>query len=100
VALFFTTLFFIFIGGRAVPAMTMIVSSASPDYRGSFMSFNTAFQQLAAGAAALISGMLIVETETSFTQYNFVGYLAVGLTFIGMLLASRLYPAVAAKPKE
>lgn len=100
VALFFTTLFFIFIGGRAVPAMTMIVSSASPDYRGSFMSFNTAFQQLAAGAAALISGMLIVETETSFTQYNFVGYLAVGLTFIGMLLASRLYPAVVAKPTE
>jgi len=82
-----TSLFFIFVGGRAVPSMAMVMSSVPSRYRASFMSFNTAFQQLAAGAAALISGFLIVETPTALSNFNLVGYLAMGLSFVAIGVA-------------
>ncbi len=82
-----TSLFFIFVGGRAVLSMAMVMSSVPSRYRASFMSFNTAFQQLAAGAAALISGFLIVETPTALSNFNLVGYLAMGLSFVAIGVA-------------
>lgn len=93
VALIATTLFFIFIGGRVIPSTTMLVSSVSGRNRASFMSFNTAFQQLAAGAAAIISGKIIVEQPTALLNYEWIGYIGVALTAIAMLLAFSLRPA-------
>ena len=93
IALMATTLFFIFIGGRVVPSTTMLVSSVSSRNRASFMSFNTAFQQLASGAAAIISGKIIVEQPTLLLNYEYIGYLAVALTAVAMVLAYTLRPA-------
>ncbi|MCB0820873.1 MAG: MFS transporter, partial [Bacteroidetes bacterium] len=56
-----TSFFFIVISGRVVPAMAMITSTAIPQNRGSFMSFNSSVQQLSAGIAAFISGAIVTE---------------------------------------
>lgn len=93
VALLCTSLFFIFIGGRSVPSMTMVVSSVRNENRASFMSFNTAFQQFAAGIAALLSGSIVVEMNSSLQNYQYVGYVAIGLTIFAMFVASSLRPA-------
>jgi predicted MFS family arabinose efflux permease len=95
-ALIASTLFFIFISGRIIPSTTMVVSSVETRYRAGFVSINTAMQQFAAGLAATISGSIVTEiavqdaTVKAISGYHFVGYLAVGLTVIAMILGSRL----------
>jgi MFS transporter, DHA1 family, inner membrane transport protein len=94
VALIATSLFFILIGGRIIPSTTMLISSIDGRNRASFMSFNTAFQQLAAGAAALLSGSILVDTPKALINYEYIGYLGIGLTIIAMALAYSLRPPV------
>lgn len=43
--------FFVFVGGRAIPAMSIVLSTAEPRIRGAFMSIRSAFQQLVSGFA-------------------------------------------------
>jgi len=57
-----TTVFMVMMSGRMVPAMALITASSAPAYRGSFMSLNAAVQQLAAGLATSIAGLLLHET--------------------------------------
>jgi len=49
--LLISTLFFVTSNGRMVPAAALITGTARPENRGSFLSFNSAVQQLAAGFA-------------------------------------------------
>jgi predicted MFS family arabinose efflux permease len=91
-----STLFFIFISGRIIPSSTMVISSVETRFRAGFVSINTAMQQFAAGLAATISGSVVTEivvkdaTIKAISGYHIVGYMAVGLTIIAMLLGSRL----------
>lgn len=93
VVLFYTSLFFIFSGGRMVPANTMITSTALPHERGGFLSINSAVQQLAGGLVAWIAGHIIVENaDKSISNYNVVGYVAVGATILTIGIASMIRP--------
>jgi predicted MFS family arabinose efflux permease len=51
-----STLFFTLGPGRAIPAMAITLSAVQPPLRGTFMSLNSAIQQLACGAAAFLGG--------------------------------------------
>lgn len=89
-----TSLFFIFSGGRMVPANTIITSTALPHQRGGFLSLNSAVQQLAGGLMAFVAGLIIVEQpDQSLDNYDYVGYLAAGATLVTILIASRVKPA-------
>jgi DHA1 family inner membrane transport protein len=94
VALFASSLFFIFISGRIIPSVTMVVSSAEKQYRAGFVSVNTAMQQFAAGMAAMISGSVVSEITSgeikTLIGFHYVGWLAVLLTLIAIFLSSRL----------
>lgn len=70
-----TTSFFVLISGRMVPAMTIIVSSAQPIFRGTFMSLNTTVQSLSMGLATLLGGLLITQD----VRGAIVGYAGIGL---------------------
>lgn len=97
-ALLVSSLFFILISGRIIPSTTMVVSSVERKYRAGFMSLNTAMQQLAAGMAALLSGNIVVEIAQKNTDvvaignYNYLGYLAVGFTFLAIFLGRKIVP--------
>ncbi|NBV42296.1 MFS transporter, partial [bacterium] len=54
-----STLFFILVSGRFVPAMAMITSAVPARHRGSFLSLVTAVQQAGSGLAAYSSGLII-----------------------------------------
>jgi predicted MFS family arabinose efflux permease len=89
-----TSFFFIVISGRVVPAMAMITSTAIPQNRGSFMSFNSSVQQLTAGVAAFISGAIVTENSSGqLVNYNVVGYLAIVACFLSIWAASRIVTA-------
>ncbi|MBD1397061.1 MFS transporter [Pontibacter sp. JH31] len=85
VALSITTMFFIFFGARFVPAMSLMTSSVEPELRGSFMSINSSMQQLGAGIAAFVSGLIVQETANgTLTHYNWVGIMACIVTLVAV----------------
>jgi predicted MFS family arabinose efflux permease len=91
-ALLVTSLFFIVVTGRMIPAISMITSTALPKNRGSFMSFNSSVQQLSAGIAAFIGGAIVKEdTGGQLINYSFVGYLAIASSLFAIYAASRIY---------
>lgn len=86
-----STLFFVTSNGRYVPAAAIITGTAKPENRGSFLSFNSAVQQLATGVASLIAGIIIGETSTGeLTNYNVVGYIAIVFSLLCIPLARRV----------
>ena len=86
-----TTLFMIFVSGRFVPAMALITSSVEPRLRGSFMSFNSSVQQIAAGFASLMSGAIIGKSASGeLTHFGTVGIIAAVATIACVFLSVRL----------
>ncbi|MCE7056527.1 hypothetical protein LZF95_17720 [Algoriphagus sp. AGSA1] len=73
--LMISMMFFVTSSSRYVPAAAIVTGTAKPENRGSFLSFNSAVQQLATGAASLLAGIIIGENAAGeFTNYNVVGY--------------------------
>lgn len=86
-----TSLFMILVSGRFIPAMALITSSVAPHLRGSFMSFNSSVQQIAAGLASLLAGTMIgVSANGKMTNFDMVGVIAAVSTVICILLAIKL----------
>lgn len=89
--LMITTMFFVTSNGRYVPAAAIITGTAKSENRGSFLSFNSAVQQMAAGLASLSAGMIIGENELGqLTNFNIVGYLAIFFSLLCIPLARRV----------
>ena len=64
IVLISTTLFFVLVPGRMVPAMAIVTSAAQSRLRGTFMSMNGAIQSLASGTASFIGGTMISVSAT------------------------------------
>jgi predicted MFS family arabinose efflux permease len=86
-----TIFFFIFSGGRMIPATT--IQSAAPPLamRGSFMSINASVQNLASAMAAYVAGLIIFKDENGVIfNYQYVGFLAIGLNFVAMFVIQKI----------
>lgn len=92
VVLTVTGFFFISITGRMIPASTLITSLVKPENRGSFMSLNSAVQQIGAGLGSWIAGSIVIESisDHKLHNFNYVGYIAMGFTILAIIIASRL----------
>ncbi|MDO8438579.1 MAG: MFS transporter [Nitrosomonadaceae bacterium] len=89
-----TTLFMIFVSGRFVPAMALIISSVEPRLRGSFMSFNSSVQQIAAGFASLMAGSIMGKSAAGeLTRFGTVGIIAAVSTLVCIFLTAKLRSA-------
>lgn len=89
--LLLTTSFFVVSGGRMIPVMAMMTAAVAPRYRGSFMSLQSAVQQIAAGFASLLAGWIIVENgQGQLLHYPIVGYLAAVTSILALFVASRI----------
>jgi MFS transporter, DHA1 family, inner membrane transport protein len=89
IVLFFTSLFFLFAGGRMIPASAIVIATAPPQYRGSYMSIRSAVINFASGMAAFVSGLIVTENvDGTYSNYNYVGYLA-AITSIASIIVIR-----------
>lgn len=80
--------------GRFVPAMTIITGAVVPEVRGIFMSFNAAFQQLAAGLASLAASAIVARGPGGEILYfGAVGWVSMVATFAAIALAGHVKPA-------
>ncbi len=94
VALVVTSLFFIFISGRVIPATTMAVSAVMPQNRGGFMSVQTAMNQLAMFIGPLISGLIVTKSADGHIQhYGITGFIAIGFSVLALLVSRKIYAA-------
>ena len=86
-----STMFFVTSNGRYVPAAAIITGTARPENRGSFLSFNSAIQQIATGFASLIAGIIIGENAAGeLINYNLVGYIAIVFSLLCVPIARRI----------
>jgi len=102
-----STLLWICMSGRMVPATSMMTASIEAQYRGGFMSINSSVQQFAAGLAAYLSGQIMAQTPSGeLTHFPAIGALSVvcALTciYLARYLKSPEQPAttVSALPAE
>jgi predicted MFS family arabinose efflux permease len=93
VAICASVIFMVFVSGRFVPAMALVISSVEPRLRGGFMSINSAIQQLGLGAASLLAGTIIGHgAGGTLTRYWLAGFIAVAATLLAISLAWRVKP--------
>lgn len=90
-ALVVSTMFFIFTGGRVIPGVAMVISTAVPQRRGTFMSVRSAVQQLAGSIAVIVSSQVVYQTsDMHYHNFHIVGYIAIGTGVISYLLLRKV----------
>lgn len=90
-ALLVTTLFFMMSGGRFIPAQAMVSATVLPENRGSFMSIVSSVQQLSAGLASYVAGLIVVkQVDHSLLNYNIVGYISALSAIFTIYLVTRI----------
>ncbi|MEO8134788.1 MAG: MFS transporter, partial [Betaproteobacteria bacterium] len=88
----FSTLFFVLVSGRFVPAQAMINGSATARLRGSFLSVSSSLQSLAMGVATIIgSAFLSNGPAGEVIGYGNVGLFACAMTLIAIFVSRRLH---------
>jgi MFS transporter, DHA1 family, inner membrane transport protein len=76
-----------------IPSMSMVTSTVKAQNRGSFMSINSCVQQLSAGTASFISGVVITKAaDGQLLNYEWVGYMAILFSLVSVFIAQKLRP--------
>jgi MFS transporter, DHA1 family, inner membrane transport protein len=87
-----TGVWFAFSTGRTIPAQAIISNVVHPEQRGSFMSFNSSFQQMFTGLASLIAGFIVVQgADNKIHNYNWVGYLSIAVVIAAIFIAKAIH---------
>jgi predicted MFS family arabinose efflux permease len=98
-ALAVSTLLMICMSGRFVPAMALMTASVEARHRGGFMSVNSSVQQLAAGFAAWLSGMIIRQSaDGKIARFSTIGMISVACALFCIYLSRFLVSAQEEKP--
>jgi len=86
-----TTVFFVLVSGRMIPAMAIITSAAQPKLRGTFMSLNATVQSFAMGLATTLAGFIITQNEAGqIVDYGLVGYVAIAGNVLAIWFVSHI----------
>lgn len=86
-----TTIFFVMVSGRMIPAMAIITSAAEPKLRGTFMSLNAFMQQLASGLASTLAGFIVSQNASGqIVGYDHVGYVALLANLLAIGFVGRI----------
>ena len=86
-----TTVFFVLVSGRMIPAMAIITSAAQPNLRGTFMSLNGTVQSLAMGLATTLAGFITsLDSAGRIVGYRNVGYVAMFANLVAVVFVSRI----------
>ncbi len=89
--LIFSGMFFVFAAGRMIPASAMVIGTAHPNYRGTFMSLRSSLLSLGQGIAAFCAGLIMVENaDRTFGNFNVVGYIGIATSIISFLILRKI----------
>lgn len=89
-----TTLFFMGMPGRFAPAMALITNAVDAEFRGGFMSVNSAIQQASGGLANIVAGLIVTQGPNGrLLHYPTVGWWSCGGFAATILLTAWLRSA-------
>jgi predicted MFS family arabinose efflux permease len=75
------------ISGRMISSQALISAVPETHDRGAFMSMNSSAQQISGGFAAIIAGMIVIQSDSGELQrYDFLGYVVVVSIIISTFL--------------
>lgn len=87
-ALCATSSFFVVASGRNVPATTMVTAVVRPENRGSFMSIRASVNEMALALSSFLAGSIVIENpDGSLGNYAYVGYIAIVMSVLAILVA-------------
>ena len=96
-----TGFWFIISSGRMIPAQAMVSNVVTSERRGSFMSFNSAVQQIFVGFASVLAGFIVVKNaDNSIQNYEITGYISIVITLLSLIFVFRLNSRVKKKEKN
>ncbi len=91
VVLIFSTLFFVFAAGRMIPASAVVIGTAHPNHRGTFMSVRSAVVSVGQSIAAYCAGIIMIELpDGTFENFNIVGYIGVGTSILAYFVLRKI----------
>jgi predicted MFS family arabinose efflux permease len=91
IALLFTSMFFVFSGGRFVPSQSLTIGSVDGRYRGGFMSLNSSVMQLASGLASFLAGKVVDKNAAGqLVNYDILGYSTLIFSILTVWTARKL----------
>lgn len=96
--LILTGSFFIFASGRYVPAQAVLTSAVPAARRGAYMSLTSCTRDFFTGTASILAGKVVVSTPDALLRVNWLGWLAVGSSLLGVLLIRRVKAVKEAPP--
>jgi predicted MFS family arabinose efflux permease len=86
-----TTVFFILVSGRMIPAMAIITSAAQPKLRGTFMSLHGTVQAFSMGLATTLAGFVITQNNAGqIIDYDLVGCISISGNLLAIIFVSRI----------
>jgi predicted MFS family arabinose efflux permease len=86
-----TTVFFVLVSGRMIPAIAIISSAAQPKLRGTFMSLHATVQSFSMGLATTLAGYLISQNDAGMlVGFGLVGFVAVAGNLLAIWFVSRI----------
>jgi predicted MFS family arabinose efflux permease len=86
-----TTVFFILVSGRMIPAMAIITSAAQPKLRGTFMSLHGTVQAFSMGLATTLAGFVITQNNAGqIIDYDLVGCISISGNLMAIIFVSRI----------
>lgn len=87
IILLITAFFFLTMGGRMVPAMSVMTAAVSQRERGGFMSISSSIQQFALASGSYVAGLIITKTpEGTLSHYPYVGLITIVFSVIAIFL--------------
>lgn len=90
------------VSSRIITSSALVTAVPVPQDRGSFMSINSAVQQISGGIATFIAGKIVVESaDGKLEHYDTLGYVVIGamLITIIMMYSIHLYVSKKSKPE-
>jgi len=80
--------FFFCMNARMIPGMAMLTSAAQPQWRGTFMSLNSAVQSVSIGMASWLGGVLIQrDASGQVTHFWLCALVGIAATFLALALS-------------
>ena len=83
--------FFFCMNARMIPGMALLTSAAQPQWRGTFMSLNSAVQSVSIGLASWLGGVLIQRDANGLvTHFWLCAVVGIAVTLLAFTLSRRV----------
>ncbi len=94
-------LLFVGISSRMIASSALMTAIPEPQDRGAFMGVNSSIGQVAGGVAAILAGIIVVQTPGGkLERYDILGYVVVGSMLVTIVMMYVLNRFVERKNKQ